>query len=134
MKTSILNECLRIARDKHGPSHPSWGKKAVHYSFIVQNNKILGMGINRPHTKPPIHYGYPYYSDVHAEIDAWNKVKGLLHNKPWELVNIKLSKQKPIFPMANATPCKNCLLMCHNLGCKAFYFSTSNGKMAKLVA
>jgi len=133
MKQSILHECLRVAREKHCPSHPSWDKKAVHYSFIVQNNKILGMGVNRPSLHPPKHYGYPFYSDLHAEIDAWRKVRGILEEKKWEIVNVKISK-RPNFPIADAAPCPVCFHLCVKLGCKAFYFSTNSGQMAKLIS
>ena len=133
MKRNILNECLRIARKKHGPSHPSWEKKAVHYSFIVQSNKILEMGVNRPETSPPVHYGYPSHSDLHSEIDAWKKARGILKSEKWEIVNVKLSKEAPLYPTADAAPCGPCMIFLLEQGCKRFYFSTSGGWMAKII-
>jgi tRNA(Arg) A34 adenosine deaminase TadA len=133
MKRSILNECLRIARDKHGPAHPSWDHKAVHYTFIVQDNKILEMGVNRPNTKPPLHYGYPSYADIHSEIDAWKKARGILGDKKWEIVNIKLLKRLPNYPEADAAPCNQCMDFLQMRGCKHFYFTTNTGWMAKIV-
>jgi tRNA(Arg) A34 adenosine deaminase TadA len=133
MKRNILNECLRLAREKHGPSHPSWGQKAVHYSFVVQDNKILEMGVNRPDASPPLHYGYPSHSDIHSEIDAWRKARGILEDGKWELVNIKLSKEAPYFPTADAAPCNQCMAFLMQKGCKHFYFTTSTGWIAKVI-
>jgi tRNA(Arg) A34 adenosine deaminase TadA len=133
MKRSILNECLRIARGKHGPSHPAWGQKAVHYSFVVQDNKILEMGVNRPGASPPVHYGYPQYADIHSEIDAWRKARGILEDKEWEIVNIKLLKEPPLYPVADAAPCTHCEIMLIYLGCTNLYFTTASGGIAKVV-
>jgi hypothetical protein len=124
---------MRLAREKHGPSHPAWKKKAVHYSFIVQNNKILEMGMNRPNSGPPIYYGYPRYAEMHSEIDAWGKAKGILEDDMWEIVNIKLTKKVPNFPMADAAPCEWCMLFLVARGCKHFYFTTNSGQIAKII-
>ena len=133
MNRSILAECLRIAREKHGPTHPAWDQKAVHYSFIVQDNKILEMGVNRPDGKPPLHYGYPNYSDIHSEIDVWTKTRGILKNRKWEIVNIKLLKKLPDYPLADAAPCNKCMEFLRARGCRHFYFTTNTGWLAKIV-
>jgi hypothetical protein len=132
MKRSILSECLRRAREKHGPSHPSWEQKAVHYSFIVQNNKILEMGMNRPDASPPLHYGYPSHADIHSEIDAWRKARGILEDGKWEIVNIKLSKEAS-YRVADAAPCIRCQILLISLGCTGFYFTTSTKGFAKII-
>ncbi len=133
MKRNILSECLRMAHKVHGPSHPSWGQKAVHYSFVVQDNKILEMGVNRPDCKPPRHYGYPSHADIHSEIDAWRKARGILEDKQWEIVNIKLTKIVPLFPEADAAPCIKCLRFLREQGCQHFYFTTNEQQIAKIV-
>ena len=133
IKKNILNECLRTAREKHGPTHPSWGHKAVHYSFVVQGNKILEVGVNRPDASPPIHYGYPAYADTHSELDAWRKARGILEDKKWEIVNIRLLQEIPDYPLADAAPCNACMLFLMDRNCRRFYFSTSTGWIAKLL-
>ena len=133
MKRSILNECLRIARGKHNPSHPGWYGKAVHYSFIVQNNKILEMGMNRGDSSPPISYGYPFYAEIHSEVDAWKKARGILEEGKWEIVNVKLTRETPNYPMADSAPCKSCVSFLLKQGCKHFYFTTNSGQIAKII-
>lgn len=135
MKRSIIDECIRRARMKHGPNHPSWSHKAAHYTFVVQNNKILEMGVNRPDMKPPEHYGYPAHSDLHSEIDAWRKARGILDKRQqWEILNIKLLRTDG-YPTADAAPCNPCVLFLISQGCLRFYFTTSTGtgQVAKLL-
>ncbi|RLF68210.1 MAG: hypothetical protein DRN26_00090 [Thermoplasmata archaeon] len=131
MTGNILRQCIRIARSKDLPSHPSWKGKSIHYTFVVQNNKILEIGVNRP-ASPPRQYGYPSYAGIHSEIDAWKKARGLLiDNKSWEIVNIRLLRIGK--RLADAAPCNHCYEFLIARGCKNFYFSTSSGKIAKIV-
>src|SRR5215216_5136790 len=78
MKKSLFHECLSIAISKMH-NHPQY-ENFIHFSFIVQNNKIVGYGRNNCAT-PPKHQGY--HSRVptpktHSEINAYKKVKGIL--------------------------------------------------------
>jgi hypothetical protein len=100
----------------------------IHYTFIVQDNKIIEYGVNRP-GEPPIHYGYHafngYKPKIHSEIDAYKKAKGLLvPNKWFEIVNIRLNKQGKI---RMSKPCFCCENILRELGCKKFYFSHNTG-------
>ena len=132
MRRILIRECIRRAREKHNLNHPSWDKKSVHYSFIIKNNKILEMGVNRPDQHPPDYYGYPFYADLHSELDAWHKAKGLLRGTEFEMVNIRLLRYSNL-PLANSSPCNSCISFLTAQGCKKFYFSTDSGHVAKLI-
>jgi len=124
MRRRILKECLRRARTSHGPNHPYWKYKSIHYSFIIQNNKVLSMGRNVPKVRPPIYYGYPKYAYIHAEIDAWKKARGILETDKFELVNIRLTRTNRI---VSSIPCSQCLEFMTSQGCEAIYSTTENG-------
>jgi len=133
MKKNILQECLRFAYEKHNPSHPSWDRKSVHYTFVVQDNKIIEVGMNRPCVSPPLYYGYPAYAFIHSEIDAWKKARGILKDSSWEIVNVRLYKKGPPYMLADAAPCRACSRILRSNGCRRFYFTTSSGHIARLV-
>ena len=110
---------MRIAREKNA-SHP---EKFRHYTFIVQNNKILEYGINR-RGNPLTEYGYPGYGKIHSENDAYRKSKGLLGSGKWEAVNIRLSK-KGLLRMSLPCPC--CVSYLKEFGCTAVTATTDHG-------
>lgn len=121
MKSSILQECIRIAQKHNTPeSHPEWGK-FHHFSFIVQDNKIVEWATNKAHT-PLTRFGYPAGSKLHAETEAYRKAKGLLNpRKSWECVNVRLLRDNT--PRLSA-PCSCCYNFLDILGCKKVYFTT----------
>jgi len=127
MKTSLVREALRISREKL-PYH-SWFKyRKCHFSFVVQNNKILGWGMNKP-GKAPIQY--KEYSAVHSEIDVLKKTRGVINfNRSFEIINIRLNRQGELRLSA---PCQTCGKTIKALGCKNVYFSTDTDRFAKLV-
>ena len=125
MRKKIIKQCLKIARYKNAPDyHPQWGF-FHHFSFIIQNNKIVEYGFNR--SGPPLDgFGYnKKFGKIHSENDAYRKAKGLLDpQRPFDIVNIRLNKQGE---MRLSKPC-NC---CHNflsvVNCHSVYFSTKIG-------
>lgn len=125
MKNRILLECLRIA-EKAMPNHPD--KKGYrHFCFIIQDNKILGVGYNRV-SEPLI--GYPSYGKLHAEPDAYKQCKGIINkDKPWSAVNIRLAKSGGI---RISKPCPCCYAFLERLGCKEIWFTTKVG-FAKII-
>lgn len=125
MKKSLLRECLRIARAKNTPdTHPKWGNGRHHFTFIIQDNKIVEMGINRK--GPPLKaFGYEEYQGIHSENDAYKKAKGILNDqKQFEAVNIRLNKRDEL---RLAAPCPCCYEFLTDLGCKTIWFSTAVG-------
>lgn len=136
MNKKQIRECVRIASDFH-PRHPLFASFA-HYSFIFQNNTMLGWGIN-VNAIPPIHFGYAqrmknynhedFLPKIHAELHAYNRVKGLLDpKKAWECLNLRLNKSKE---MKISAPCSVCANWMRSLGAETVYFSTDSG-IAKL--
>lgn len=136
MRKSLLKDALKIARVKL-PHHPEFCKYP-HYSFIIQDNKIVEWGVNRSSLAPPIHYGYcSLYKDddgfipkMHAEINAYQKAKGILNLNKFEMINIRLSRKG--FTRCSA-PCKCCYVLLKELGCKKFYYSADNNKFFSLI-
>lgn len=127
MKNGLIREALRIAREKL-PLHPQFAYWP-HYSFIVQNNKIVEWGYNTQQ-EPAVHLGYSVQLDgglskTHAELNAYRKAKGLLNpNKNFETINIRLSRQGEIRISA---PCKCCFNFLQTMGCAQCWFSTDVG-------
>jgi tRNA(Arg) A34 adenosine deaminase TadA len=129
MKKNILRDCLRIAREKND-LHPEWGN-FMHYAFIIQGNKIIEMGMNRPvsgdYRKMLKCMGYRDDTKLHAEIDAYFKAKGhpdFDFSKKFECVNIRLNK---IGQIKNSSPCSICARNLLLFGCKDVYFTDDEG-------
>lgn len=127
MKNGLIRESLRIAREKH-KNHPQihyW----PHYSFIVQNNKLIEWAYNHTDT-PPIHMGYHKRINwgvpkTHSELAAWRAAKGLLNqNKNFEIINIRLNRKGEL---RNSQPCVCCYDFLKSMGCNNCIFSIDNG-------
>lgn len=123
MKNTIIRHCLKIAQKKNNPEdHPRWGF-FTHYSFIIQDNKLLEWGMNR--TGDPYILGYHPDSFIHSETDAYRKAKGLLDpKKPFEVLNIRLNKNNEL---RNSKPCPCCYGFIKAMGASKIYFSTDIG-------
>jgi len=62
---------------------------------------------------------------IHSEIAAYRKAKGILtKNEPFEIVNIRLNKNKEL---RLSKPCICCFEIMKELGCSKFYFSSNAG-------
>lgn len=125
MKKSILQSAYRIAKEKLS-LHPEY-ENFPHYSFIVQNNKIVEWATNANHT-PPIWYGYharcsdsSFVPKYHSEIFAWKKARGLLGNNSFEIINLRLNK-KGFLRLSK--PCQPCYFLMKELNCNKFYYSS----------
>lgn len=127
MRKSSLNQFLRIARDKLD-AHPQF-MAFPHFSFIVQNNRLLGWATNASHT-PPIHFGYHDHPDknyrpkLHAELRVYHKVRGILEPGDFEMVNIRLNKTGEL---RLSKPCNKCFCLISRFGCSKFYYSSETG-------
>jgi hypothetical protein len=124
MKKSLLLKCLDIAYKYNTPElHPEW-TCYKHYSFVIQNDKIVDWGTNRRGNAITF-FGYPKYSKIHSETDAYFKSKGIMNrDSPFEVINIRLSKNGSI---KNSKPCKCCTAFLKKLGCRSIWFTTEIG-------
>jgi hypothetical protein len=128
MNKKLLDEAVRIALEKL-LKHPEY-LCYPHYSFLVQDNKILSMGMNNKNQVPLLHYGYHTRVDhtvpkMHAEPVAWRRGRGLLNKmKSWELINIRLNRHYKL--MASA-PCSSCFNLLKSVGCTTFHYSSELG-------
>jgi len=124
MKKSILHEALAIAqRTVHTENFR-------HFTFIVQNNKIVEFGKNNKR-EPERHYGYHsrlldcwYSPKTHSEIHAYKKARGILDKKPFGIINIRLNKRNEL---RISKPCSCCYQIMKELGCSEFYYSCDFG-------
>jgi len=129
MKKSLIHTALSIAIQKLN-LHPEIDK-FIHYTFVVQDNKIIEWGRNNK-GMPAIHYGYhdricdPNYGPkTHSEIDAYKKAKGLLNkSKKFEIINVRLNRNGDL---RESKPCQCCYNIMRDLGCNKFYYSCDIG-------
>ncbi len=129
MKKSLLSDALQISLMKF-KKHPEY-ERYIHYSFIIQDNKIIEWGTNHKGI-PAKHYGYckknndpTFVPKIHSEIDAFKKAKGILNkSKIFEIINIRLNKEGQI---RSSKPCVCCYYLLKELGCKTFHFTEDDG-------
>jgi hypothetical protein len=130
MKKSLLKTAMQIARDKLR-AHPE-RNNFPHYSFIIQNNKIVEWATNISKKIPPLHYGYHRNDDAtfipkfHAETFAYKKARGLLDDDTFQIINMRFNKRGDL---RLSKPCKCCYELMTNLGCSRFYYSSPLGFM-----
>lgn len=132
MKKILLRECHRIALQKMDghPQHDNY----MHYTFIVQENKILEYAMNTP-SEPPKHLGYHERirngsPKAHSEFNAFRRAKGLLNQqKSFDCINIRLNKKGDLRMSA---PCVCCTNFLSSFGCRDCFFTTEEG-WAKVV-
>jgi len=125
MKNSLIREAIRISR-RALPTHPWFRHRKCHFSFVVQNNKIIEWGMNRQGNPPA---SYPDFAAIHSEIDAYSKARGIMnHGQGFEIINIRLNRQGLLKLSA---PCERCGPFIQAIGCSHVYFSTNMGSFAK---
>lgn len=99
MKRKLLSECLSIAI-KNNHKHPE-GDCYHHFSFVIQDNKIISTGVNRK-SHPFTYLGFKSYSKLHSEVDAFYKAKGIMDKDvKFEVVNIRLFRLSDILLSIN---------------------------------
>lgn len=126
MKNSVLKRALRISID-YLPKHPQL-KCYPHYSFIVQDNKIIEWATNVVY-EPPIHFGYRMRISggrpkLHAEFLAYKRARGILGRRGFEVVNIRLNRSGMV---RISKPCQCCHDFLSDLGCIKFWYSWEGG-------
>lgn len=126
MRRNILNECLRIAKQKNRSGiHPLYNISNCHFSFVIQFNSIVEMGMNR-RTEPLRYYcKNKNAKGRHSEVDAYRKAKGILdHDNLFEIINIRLNKRDET---RISKPCSFCHDFLKAVGCRMVYYSTNDG-------
>lgn len=120
-----------MALDKNTPDHhPEWGNYH-HFSFIVQNNKIIGYGTNKTVPKGMMKiFGYKQTSKLHSETNVFFKCRSLIGKDPFEIVNIRLTRTNKI---RNSHPCECCMNFLLGFNCKSVYFTTDLETFAKII-
>lgn len=125
MKKNILKECLRIAKSENNIEKHSQYQCFSHWSFIVQDSKIVGYGKNRVGDSFYSGFGYEHMAKIHSEADAYRKVKGILSkNKPFLCINIRLNRQDEL---RISKPCRACYKLLRFTGCDTVWYSTDLG-------
>lgn len=128
MKSILYREAVRLAYDRRD-SHPMRGRGFTVFSFMVEKNKILGMGVNNRDVPIPLYYGYQrrekgwgktFNVCEHAELNAWRKCRGLVV-KNFELINVRITDGKNL---AMSCPCECCQEWLRENGCTSVYFTT----------
>lgn len=123
MTKKLLDTCLTIAMH-YLPKHTRVdGYK--HFSFIIQNNKLVEWGTNR--SGPPLKmFGYAEHQMIHSENLAYRRAKGLLDKtKKFQVINIRLNGSGEL---KISKPCQCCTNFLRNLGCSSIWFSQSNSE------
>ena len=132
MNKKLIDEAVRLASEKL-LTHPEYSCYP-HYSFLVQDNKILSIGMNNKNQVPLLHYGYHMRVDhtvpkMHAEPVAWRKGRGIINKmRSWEMINIRLNRH---YKLMSAAPCEVCFNLLKSVGCHCFHYSSELG-FAKL--
>lgn len=129
MTSKIITSCIHRAIE-YAPKHPQYSHY-LHYSFIIQDNKIIEWGTNQEGV-PPRHFGYHSRVTVpklHSELVAYRKGRGLLKKgKPFEMLNIRVNRHNEL---KIAAPCVVCQEWLASVGCTLVWFTTE-GKIGKL--
>jgi hypothetical protein len=129
MKRNIFQQCLKLAIDHNTPElHPEWGCYH-HFSFIIQENKIVEWATNT-RANSLTYFGYSPHCKIHSETQAYKRAKGILKkNRSFDIINIRLNKFNKI---KMSKPCGCCTNFLKGLGVKRIWFTTEFG-FAKLI-
>ena len=108
-----------------------------HFSFILDRNRIISIGLNSPKTHPlNLKYNYVNKNNekisnivgTHSELSAVIKL-GEEDCSGLTLVNTRINRNEEL---DFSSPCSGCLDMIKQLNFKNVYFSNAQGKFDKL--
>ena len=109
-----------------------------HFSFILNKNKILSVGINNPKKTHPRNIKYKYtgrynndisvYVGIHSEMSAIIRY-GFEDCTNHILVNTRLNVANSI---SNSRPCSGCQNLLKQLNFKRVYYTNNNGSFEML--
>jgi len=96
-----------------------------HVSIILKKNEIVSTGVNRTKTHPLAkRYGY-YFDEVHSELDALLRYKGMKDGLT--LVNFRFNR---FGEMRKSRPCRLCVPWCISVFDHIYY--TTNEELKRL--
>lgn len=95
-----------------------------HFSFVVADNEVVEWGRNMTKNIPPVYWGYGRFQGLHSELSAYLKASGILKDRAFGVVNVRLSKG---LKLMNSMPCQNCQRMLKSLGAQWVFYSTQEG-------
>ena len=106
-------------------------KAKNHFSFVLQKNRIIGIGQNHLYKTHPMADKHGYrYSCIHSELDAYLDLPREIDYKKLKLINVRLSSKSirnksPILRMAK--PCVCCCKWINSVGFKEIWYSFDGG-------
>ncbi len=113
--------------------------RCKHFSFIVNKNKILSIGINNPRKTHPRNLKYKYtgrynnniseFVGIHSELSAILKY-GFEDCTNHILINTRVNAAGDI---ANSKPCSGCQNLLSQLNFKKVYYTNDKGQFDQLV-
>lgn len=121
MTNKLLAEAHRQSQQQLA-KHPEF-HHYMHWSFVVQNNQIVESGVNRTGIPDP-QWGYKPNSKIHSELSAYKKARLLLNRGPFDLINIRLTRQGE---WKLSMPCETCAGWLESSGCRKVWFTTPSG-------
>ena len=119
----ILTSCMKQAT-KSSKTNAQRVSHYDHYSFVISDNEVVEWGRNMTKNIPPVHWGYNRFQGLHSELSAYLKASGLLKDRDFGVVNVRLSRK---LELMNSCPCDNCKRMLESLGAKWVIYSTPEG-------
>ena len=125
MRKSILSDCLALAKAKLCKHKDTF----KHFSFVIQDNKILGYGFNKATLYVNHVHGYPKHSKIHSEISALRRSRVLKTKRKWSMVNVRLS---PMGITLKCTPCDFCFNYLKLLGCSEVWYYDEHAYMERM--
>lgn len=115
-----IDYCFKIVEKSKSPHYK-------HVSVLIKNNRILGVGFNKP---TPGYIKNRLYSNrhIHAELDLLNKInENNIHNAI--LYTVGISKAGNV---VHACPCPLCQQLIREYNLKAVYYANKQGEPERL--
>jgi deoxycytidylate deaminase len=102
-----------------------------HFSFLIQKNRILSIGMNSSVTTHPMNRILGYRADlVHSEMDAYLNVRWMnIDFAKCYLVNTRINNFNKF---GRSKPCKPCQKLLQKIGIRKVYFTDENGLWQKM--
>ena len=123
MRKSILNDCLALANRKINKD------PFKHYSFVVQNNKIISYGLNHATAYCRHVPGFRPYSKIHSEISAIRAAIYLSKKSTSTVINVRLNALGQI---RISKPCKSCVSYLRRVGVTYVVYTTDAGTFERM--
>lgn len=108
-------------------SHPVYRHR--HYTFVMQGNKIVGVGVNKICTHPLSNNRFKMLHSELAALITLDIPLPQINGKNYWLVNVRVLRNGK-FSMSK--PCKSCQMLIQEVGFSKVIYSDWEGKFVKL--